>query len=325
MRTILCKSYGSPDTLSLEDIPSRPLKSHEVRIRVRAAGVNFSDLLMIRGEYQSKPSFPFAPGAECAGDIIEIGNDVTHPLCGSRIIAFTSHGSFADEVIVNADRCLPLPDDISYESGAGFGLTYGTSAYALIQRAALKTDEWLLVHGSSGGVGLAAVEIGKALGAHVIGTGGSDEKLQAVLEHGADHVINYRDEQLKYRVKELCSGTGADVIYDAVGGDIFDQSLRCINWNGRLLVIGFASGRIPYAPANLTLLKNCSIIGVFWGKWTQLDPAENRRNFDLLWQWLRDGKLHPHVSHSFPLRQVPDALNALLNRTIIGKAIITID
>jgi len=325
MKAMLCKEYGPPESLVLEDHELPAPGADEVRLRVRSAGVNFPDVLIIQGKYQFKPPFPFAPGSECAGDVIAVGDNVSEFKVGDRVIALTGNGAFAQEVNVRAIKCLPLPDDMDYKLGSAFVLTYGTSMFALKQRAQLKAGEWLLVHGASGGVGLSAVEIGKAMGAKVIGTGGSDEKLKTVLEHGADHVINYNDGPFKDEVKKLCGGAGADVIYDAVGGDVFDQSLRCINWDGRLLVIGFASGRIPEAPANLALLKNCSIVGVFWGAWTEREPQANRDNVAELFQWVREGKLKPHISHTFSLEQVPDALYALINREVVGKAVVEID
>ncbi|MEQ9639218.1 MAG: NADPH:quinone oxidoreductase family protein [Alphaproteobacteria bacterium] len=324
MKAMLCKEYGPPESLSLDDAPSPTIGDEEVRLAVRAAGVNFPDILMIQGKYQFKPDFPFAPGAEAAGDVLEVGAKVQGIKAGDRVIAMTGHGAFAEEVSAPARKCLPLPDDMDYVVGAGLALTYGTSAFALIQRAALKPGETLLVHGAAGGVGLSAVEIGKAMGATVIATASTDEKLQVAKDHGADHLINYADGAFKDEVKELTGGKGADVIYDPVGGDVFDQSLRCINWDGRLLVIGFAGGRIPSAPANLALLKNCSIVGVFWGAWTEREPAANRANFERIFQWCREGTLKPHVSHTFPLAQVPDALYALIERKVTGKAVIKV-
>lgn len=324
MKAMLCKEYGPPESLVLEDIELPPPGSREVRIRVRSAGVNFPDILIMQGKYQYKPDMPFSPGSECAGDVVSVGTDVTEFSEGDRVIALTTYGSYAEEVNAKAERCLPLPSDMDYKLGSAFVLTYGTSIYGLKQRAQLRPDEWLLVHGAAGGVGLSAVEIGKAMGAKVIGTGGNDEKLQIVKDHGADHVINYANGEFKDQIKEICGGGGADVIYDPVGGDIFDQSLRCINWNGRLLVIGFAGGRIPSAPANLALLKNCSIVGVFWGAWTERDPQGNRDNVHEMFDWVRQGKLNPNISHTFSLEQVPEALNALVKREVIGKAVIEI-
>ncbi|MDP6875062.1 MAG: NADPH:quinone oxidoreductase family protein, partial [Alphaproteobacteria bacterium] len=236
MKAMLCKESGPIESLVLEDFELPPLAEGEVRVRVRSAGVNFPDILITQGIYQFKPDHPFSPGSECAGDIISVGPGVTEFEPGDRVIAMTGHGAFAEEVNTMASNCLPLPDDISYELGSAFVLTYGTSIYALLQMGKLAKGEWLLVHGAAGGVGLSAVEIGKAMGAKVIGTASSDEKLKIVTEHGADEVINYTDGPFKDKVKEICGSAGADVIYDPVGGDVFDQSLRCINWDGRLLV-----------------------------------------------------------------------------------------
>jgi NADPH2:quinone reductase len=325
MRAVLCKAYGPPESLVVEEIESPPLFPAGVRVRVHAAGVNFPDVLMIKGEYQFKPPFPFSPGAEVAGVVTEVGADVTNVNVGDRVIAMCGAGGFAEEVVVGANGVLPMPDEMDFVIGAGLTLTYGTSAYALMQRADLKAGETLLVHGASGGVGLSAVEIGRAMGAMVIGTGGDDEKLKVALEHGCDHVINYRNTEFKDEVKALTDGKGADVIYDAVGGDVFDQSLRCIAWDGRLLVIGFASGRIPAPPANLILLKSCSVVGVFWGAWSAREPAANRANLDKVVEWWRQGTLRPHVSHTFPLEKTSDALYAVINRQVVGKAVITVD
>jgi NADPH2:quinone reductase len=324
MKAVVCRAFGPPESLELAELELPKLGEKDVHVRVRAAGVNFPDLLMIQGKYQFKPPFPFAPGAECSGDVLAVGSAVTHVKKGDRVMAMTGHGAFAEEVVAPAHKIMPFPAEMDYVTAAAMGLTYGTSAFALMQRAQLQPNEWLLVHGASGGVGLSAVEIGKAMGARVIGTGGDDAKLRVATEHGCDHVINYAEGEFKDKVKELTGGKGADVIYDAVGGDAFDQSLRCINWNGRLLVIGFASGRIPSAPANLALLKNCSIVGVFWGAWTEREPAGNRKNFDLLFRWWKEGKVRPHVSHKFPLARTVEALNAVAARKVTGKAVIEV-
>ena len=324
MKAMLCKAYGPPESLTLEDIEPAAPGDNDVRIDVRAAGVNFPDVLIIQGKYQFKPPFPFAPGAEAAGDVVEVGSKVEHVKPGDRVIANTGHGAFAEQVTTSARRVMAMPDEMDYVTGASISLTYGTTAHAFIQRADLQPGETVLVHGASGGVGLAAVEMARAMGAHVIATGGNDEKLKVAAEHGAEHVINYSAGPFKDRVKELTGGKGADVIYDPVGGDVFDQSLRCINWGGRLLVIGFASGRIPEAPANLALLKGCAIVGVFWGAYTERDPAGNARNFERIFGWWREGKLKPHVSHRFPLARASDALYALIERKVTGKAVIEI-
>jgi NADPH2:quinone reductase len=324
MRAVLCKAYGPPESLVLEDVDSPALLPGTVRVDVHAAGVNFPDVLMIKGEYQFKPPFPFSPGAEVAGVVSELGPDVSGVNVGDRVIVMCGAGGFAEEVVVGAAALIPLPDEMDFVTGSGLTLVYGTSAYALMQRGQLQAGETLLVHGAAGGVGLSAVEIGRAMGAVVIGTGGDDEKLKVVLDHGADHVINYRTAQFKDEVKALTGGKGADVIYDAVGGDVFDQSLRCIAWDGRLLVIGFASGRIPAPPANLILLKSCSVVGVFFGAWSMRDPAPNRANLEQVFDWWRQGLVRPNVSHTFPLDKASDALYAVINRQVVGKAVITV-
>ena len=325
MRAILCHEYGPPESLVLGEAERPRPGPGQVRIRVRAAGVNFPDVLLIKGEYQFKPPFPFTPGGEVAGEVLEVGDGVEGVAPGDRVLAQTGWGGFAEEVLAAAQATFRIPDGMDETVAASIGVTYGTTMHALVQRAALQPGETLLVHGASGGVGLSAVEVGHALGALVIGTGGDDAKLKVALEHGASHVVNYREGGFKDRVKELTGGLGADVVYDAVGGDVFDESLRCINWNGRLLVIGFASGRIPAAPANLVLLKGCSIVGVFWGAWCGRDPEGNRRNFDQVFRWWQDGKIRPHISHTFPLEQAGEAIDVLIRRQVVGKAVVTVD
>ena len=324
MKAVLCHAFGPIESLSVGDIDPPVPAADEVRIKVHAAGVNFPDILIVEGKYQFRPEFPFAPGSECAGEVIEVGRDVTDLVPGDRVMAPARHGAFAEEVCAPAIKAVKLPDELDYTIAATLLLTYGTSAHALIQRANLQAGETLLVHGAAGGVGLAAVEIGKALGATVIATAGSDAKLAFAREHGADHGINYTDGPFKDHVKELTGGQGADVIYDPVGGAVFDQSLRCINWNGRLLVIGFTSGTIPSAPANLALLKGCSIVGVFWGAWVERDPAAHRANMARLLAWQAEGVIRPHVELNVGLDGVPDALQALRDRTIKGKAVVTV-
>jgi len=323
MKAVLCKAYGPPESLVLEEVAAPPMREDGVRIRVHAAGVNFPDVLIIQGKYQFKPDFPFSPGGEVSGVVTEVGPEVTHVKPGDRVMAGMIYGAYAEEVVASAGRVIKLPAGFDMDVAAGIGLTYGTSYYALKDRGELQPGETLLVHGAAGGVGLAAVEIGKAMGARVIATAGSAAKLKVVAEHGADELIDYTDG-FRDRVRELTDGKGADVVYDPVGGDVFDQSLRCINWGGRLLVIGFASGRIPEAPANLALLKSCAIVGVFWGAWLQRDPAGNARNFEQLFAWMAEGKLNPHISHRFPLARTADAIAALVERKVIGKAIVEI-
>jgi len=326
MKAVLCKEYGPPSSLVLEDIPSEPTPAGHVKIRVRAAGVNFPDVLIIQGTYQFKPTPPFSPGAEVAGDILEVGSGVSGFSVGDRVIGMCGWNGFREEVVVTPDRCLSMPAKMDYDTGAALSMTYGTSYHALVQRGRLKSGETLLVLGATGGVGTAAVEIGRLLGAKVIAAGGNDQKLAAIKEkYGISHVVNYASgAPFKDQVKELTGGVGVDVVYDAVGGDLFEQSLRSMNWDGRLLVVGFAGGTIPAAKANLILLKGCAVVGVFWGAFTAREPDKNRENFAQLFRWFEEGKLHPLVSHRFPLSKAGDALTAIVNREIVGKAILTV-
>jgi NADPH2:quinone reductase len=260
-----------------------------------------------------------------SGDVLEVGAGVTDLRVGDRVIGMTGWNGLREEVVIGRDRCMAMPQSMSYDEGAALSMTYGTSYHALVQRGRLKAGETLLVLGASGGVGTAAIEIGKLLGAKVIAAGGSDEKLAAVREQfGVDHVVNYRTGSLKDEVKSITGGAGADVIYDAVGGEYFEQALRCINWDGRLLVVGFAAGKIPEAKANLVLLKGCAIVGVFWGAFTAREPATNQKNFEQLFRWYEEGRLHPAISHRFPLDRAADALTAIVRREVVGKAILTV-
>ena len=325
MKALLCKAFGPPESLMLEDVPSKPLANGQVRIAVHAAGVNFPDVLMIQGKYQFKPPFPFAPGSEVAGEVIEAAPDVNSLRRGERVMASLHAGGYADEVVCPATSCITLPPSMDYVTAAGFTMTYGTSYYALVQRAAIRPGEVLLVHGAAGGVGTATLDIGRNLGARLIATGGSDRKLERVAQHYAvEHVINYKTTpNWKDKVKEFTMANGADVIYDAVGGDILENSLRCAAWNGRVLVIGFAGGEIPKVPANLVLLKNASLVGVFWGAWLAREPDTNRKNFATMFGWYEAKKLKPIVSHTFPLAQAKDALYAIIKREVVGKCVIT--
>ena len=325
MKAMLCKQYGPPESLVLEDIqPDTPGRSG-VRIGVRACGVNFPDVLLIRGEYQFKPPFPFAPGAEVSGDVLEVGSDVKGISVGDRVIGMCGWNGFAEQVVVDAAKCLKIPDSMDYDTAAALSMTYGTSYHALVQRGRLREGEWLLVHGAAGGVGTAAVDIGKVLGARVIATGGSDEKLSTIRDkYAIDHVINYQtNPDWKEEVKRITGG-GADVIYDPVGGDVLEKSLRCIAWDGRLLVVGFAGGTIPSVKANLVLLKGCSVVGVFWGMFSAREAQTNEQNFKKLFELFEQGRLHPLVSHRFPLERAAEALNAIIRREVVGKAVVTV-
>jgi NADPH2:quinone reductase len=322
MRAVLCKEFGPPESLVVADIDVREPGPYEVRIDVHAAGLNFPDTLLIAGQYQMKPPFPFSPGMECAG-VVEAAGPHVHDLApGDRVLAMPGVGAFAEQVVVHVSQVMKIPDAMSFEEAAAFPITYGTTLHALIDRGALHEGETLLVFGAAGGVGLNAVELGAILGAEVIACAGSDAKLDLARTYGAKHVVNYSTESIKDRVKELTGGAGADVVYDPVGGDAFDQALRCIAWDGRLLVIGFASGRIPSAPANLVLLKQCSVVGVFWGAWAQKNPDANRAHFARMLGWFEQGRLRPHVSARYPLADVPEAMRALLGRSTTGKVVI---
>jgi len=323
MRAMLSEAPGGPESLKLLDLPSRPVGKGQVRIKTRAAGVNFPDTLIIADKYQFKPQRPFAPGHEIAGDIVELGEGVQGYKVGDRAIGMIGHGGYADEAVVDQANLLPMPANMSYEDGAAFTMTYGTSYYALKQRGDLKKGETLLVTGASGGVGLTAVELGALMGAKVIAAVGSDAKMEICRKYGATMFVNYATDKMRDKVKDLTGGAGADVIYDAVGGDAFDESVRCIAWYGRLLVIGFASGRIPSMPANLALLKSCDLRGVFYGAWRGREPAEARRNFDEMLAWYAAGKLKPHISMRFPLKDAAQAMNALLSRQATGKVVLT--
>ncbi|MDU9411114.1 NADPH:quinone oxidoreductase family protein [Pseudomonas sp. zfem005] len=324
MKAVLCKAFGPAETLVLEEVASPEPKKNEVLIDVHAAGVNFPDTLIIEGKYQFKPPFPFSPGGEAAGTVAAVGEKITHLKPGDRVMALTGWGSFAEQVAVPGYNVMPIPKGIDFNSAAAFGMTYGTSMHALKQRANLQPGETLLVLGASGGVGLAAVEIGKAMGAKVIAAASSAEKLEVAKAAGADLLINYSESSLKEKVKELTGGQGADVIYDPVGGDLFDEAIRSIAWNGRLLVVGFASGRIPELPVNLTLLKGAAVVGVFWGSFAQRQPQDNLANFQQLFAWHAEGKLKPLVSQVFPLEKSADAINALGQRKAVGKVVVKV-
>ncbi|MBX8474003.1 NADPH:quinone oxidoreductase family protein [Pseudomonas cichorii] len=324
MKALLCKAFGPADTLTLENVDSPVIKKNEVMLDVQAAGVNFPDTLIIEGKYQFKPPFPFSPGGEAAGIISQVGEKITHLKPGDRVMALTGWGSFAEQVAVPGYNVLPIPEAMDFTTAAAFSMTYGTSMHALKQRANLQPGETLLVLGASGGVGLAAVEIGKALGARVIAAASSAEKLEVARNAGADELINYSETSLKDEVKRLTAGNGVDVIYDPVGGDLFDQAIRSIAWNGRLLVVGFASGRIPELPVNLALLKGASVVGVFWGSFAQRQPQENAANFKQLFDWYAEGKLKPLVSQVYPLERGAEAIEVLGKRSAVGKVVVSI-
>jgi len=323
MKAILCKEFGPPETLVFEDIPSLKPGPGEAVITMHAASVNFPDVLIIQNKYQFKPPLPFSPGSELAGVVKEVGPEVKNVKAGDKVIAFTTYGAFAEEVKTEAQRLIPLPKGMSYETGAAFLLTYGTSDHALRDRAALKAGETLLVLGAAGGVGLAAIEIGKALGARVIACASTDDKLAVCKQHGADEGINYSSEDMRERIKALTGGKGVDVVYDAVGGPYSEPAFRSIAWRGRLLVVGFAAGDIPKLPLNLALLKGASIVGVFWGDFARREPKAFAESIGQLGRWYAEGKLKPHVSQTFPLAKAVDALKMMAARQVKGKVVLT--
>lgn len=323
MKAVLCKAYGEPSDLVVEQIPSLSPAEGQVRIGVRACGVNFPDTLMIKGQYQAKPPFPFSPGLEVAGEVLEVGAGVKHFKPGDRVIGICGYGGFAEEVLVPAAMTLPMPDTMDFVAAGGFPVTYSTSHVALAHRAQLQPGETLLVLGAAGGVGLTAVELGKLMGAQVIAAASTPEKLKVAQQYGADFVIDYTQEDLRDKLKEYTGGKGVNVVYDPVGGALMEPALRSMAWEGRFLVIGFASGTIPQLPANLPLLKNCAVMGVFWGAYALNKPQVMRDSLAALLRWYTEGKLKPHVSRTYPLEQAADALYAMLNRQSTGKLILT--
>lgn len=324
MKAVLCKKYGPPEELAVEEVPPLEAGKGQVVVRVKAAGVNFPDTLIIQGKYQFKPEPPFSPGGEVAGIVKETGEGVTGVKAGDRVIAFSTWGGFAEELAVEAERIVPMPDGMDFVPASAFILTYGTSYHALKDRAQIRPGETLLVLGASGGVGLAAIQLGKSMGARVIAAASSDAKLQVCKENGADEFINYGSEDLRARIKAITQGRGVDVIYDPVGGPYSEPALRDMAWNGRYLVVGFAAGDIPKIPLNLALLKGCSIVGVFWGEHARREPEHHRTNMAMLLNWCAEGKIRPHVHHTWPLEETAQAIRALADRKVKGKAIVVV-
>jgi NADPH2:quinone reductase len=322
LRTILCQNFDKAGPLTLADVePLAAPRGDQVVIDVAAAGVNFADSLMIAGQYQVKPALPFTPGFEAAGTVRACGPDVCHAKPGDRVIAIADHGGYAQQMLAQQANVFGIPDEMDFVTAAGFAIAYGTSHGALRWRADLRPGEVLLVHGAAGGVGLTAVEIGKAMGAMVIATAGGAEKLAIAKRHGADHLIDYSRENIRDRVKEICGG--ADVVYDPVGGSAFEASLRCANWNARIVIVGFAGGQVPQIPANILLVKNIAALGFYWGSYRQHRPDLLRAEFTELFDWWRAGKLKPHVSHRFDLAQANAALQLLRERKSTGKVVLT--
>lgn len=323
MKAIICEQWGPPESLRWADIDRRPLASGQVRIRVRASGINFADILMVGGTYQVKPDFPFTPGLESAGEVTEIAPDVTSVGIGDRVLAVSRFGGgYTEELVIDSRAVVPIPPMMDYVTAAAFPVAYGTSHFALTHRGALKPGEWLVVTGAAGGVGLTAVEIGKQLGAKVIAIAGGPEKCAVVREYGADAAIDHRTEVVHERIREITGGSGADVVYDPVGGDLFDQCLRAVNWEARMLVIGFAAGRIQSVPANRILVKNISVTGVVWGAQAARDPVLVSNLLRGLLVWYAEGRLKPLVAATYPLADAANALQALLSRRFSGKIVL---
>ena len=323
MKAIICSEYGLPEKLQLMDVDSPPMGAGQVRVRVRACSANFPDTLIIQGLYQVRAQPPFSPGSEVAGEVIEVAKDVEGLSPGDRVIALCVYGGFAEEVVVSRSAVLPMPEKMSFRQGASFLLAYGTSYHALKQRAQLKPGETVLVLGASGGVGLTAVELAKTMGTKVIACASSQAKLELTAKYGADEFINYTESGFRDRIKELTGGKGVNVIYDPVGGDLFEQAFRAMAWGGRALVIGFVAG-IPALPLNLPLLKGSSVVGVFYGGFAANEPGENIRNNQELLQMFSEGRLRPCLSEGYTLPDVPVVLRKLMDREAMGKLVVDI-
>ncbi len=322
MKALLCREYGPIDRLKVEDVPSPRPGANEVLVEVKASSLNFPDALLVQGLYQVKPPLPFSPGMELSGIVKEVGAGVRGVKPGDRVIASPGRGGFAQECVVSAERVSPLPAGMDFETGSAFVLTYCTSLHALKDCGHLQPGESLVVLGAAGGVGTSAIEIGKAMGAKVIAAASSEEKLAFCKQLGADEVIDYEKGDLRQRILDLTGGKGADVVYDPVGGNWAEAALRATAWHGRFLVIGFASGSIPAVKLNLALLKERSIVGVYWGDWTQHDPQGQRRNVEQLARWFAEGKIKPAVSERVSLEEAPAAIARLLQRKVKGKVVV---
>jgi len=324
MNALLCTEHGLPETLKLATVPEPAAGPGEVVIEMRACGVNFPDVLIIQNKYQFKPPLPFSPGGEVSGVVLSVGEKVKHLKPGDRVVALCGHGGFAEQVVVPATRVFPMPKGMDFINGACTLYTYGTSYHALKDRAQLKRDEIVLVLGAGGGVGLAAVELAKLMGAIVIAAASSADKLVACAQKGANHLINYSEENLRARIKEITHDKGVDVVYDPIGGDLAIEALRSMAWKGRYLVVGFASGTIPQFPANLPLLKGCAIVGVFWGSFAEREPQKSLQNFGELLGFIHSGVIKQHIHKIYPLEDAAQALSDLMNRKITGKAVVKV-
>lgn len=324
MKAIRCKTYGPPSELVLEDVENLKPKTYEILVQVKACGLNFPDTLIIQGLYQFKPDLPFTPGSDISGIVKEVGEGLRHFGKGDEVFGFVLNGGLAEEVIVPSNACFKKPVKMDFPVAASFVMAFGTTYHALKDRAKLVPGETLVVLGASGGVGLAAVQLGKLMGARVIAAASTDEKLQLCREYGADETINYSKEDVKSAIKELTDSKGADVIYDPVGGDYSEAAFRGSAWKGRFLVVGFASGAIPRMPLNLPLLKGASIVGVFWGDFAMRVPKANLQNTDKLMKWYDEGKLKPHIQRIYDLADTSKALEEMIDRKVKGKLVVQI-
>ncbi len=323
MKAVICRSFAPYTELGIEEVPAPVPGPGELLIEVRAAGVNFMDALMVAGKYQFKPPFPFSPGAEVSGVVRARGPDATGPAPGTRVLASSSHGGYAEQMVVPANQTFAIPEAMPDADAAAMTVVYGTSYHALRDRAALAANETLLVLGAAGGVGLTAVEIGKRMGARVIAAASTDEKLELCRRYGADATVNYQREDLRERVKDLSAGRGVDVVYDPVGGPYAEPMIRSLAAGGRYLVVGFAAGEIPKIPLNLLLLKQAAAVGVFYGGWAKAHPARNAANIAVMLEWYARGQLRPHISGSYPMAEFAEALRQVVDREAQGKVILT--
>lgn len=326
MQAIVCHEYGDIDQLSVEELPAPTATDSQLLLKVLAAGINFPDGLLVQGRYQAKPDLPFVPGMECCGEVLSVGNDCTGFNIGDRVICSSpTYGAFAEQLAIDSRQVIKIPTDIPPPEACNLLVAHGTAHHALLQRANLLAGETLVVLGAAGGTGIAAVQIGKAMGATVIAAASTEEKLALAAAHGADHLINYSDINIKDGIRQYTDGKGADVIYDPVGGDLFDSSVRAMARNGRYLVIGFASGTIPRFPVNLALVKEFSLVGVFWGTFTKKEPAVFANNMQQLFQWIESGKVSINVDKTYALKDTAEAISYVMNRNVKGKVSIVLE
>jgi len=324
MKAFVCTEFGPADNCAVEEIDIESPKEDQVLIEVKSASLNYPDALIIEGKYQMKPPLPFSPGMDLAGIVQQVGDKVSHVKPGDRVIAFSGVGAFAEMCLAPKDKVVPIPGEMSFDAAAAFGITYATSIHAFEQCGRMKTGETALILGAAGGVGLASIEVVKAMGGRVIAAASTDEKLELCRKVGADMVINYTTEDLRKRTLELTDGKGVDLVFDPVGGDYTMAALRATGWGGRLLVVGFAAGDIPKVPLNYALLSEREIIGVFWGAWAARDPQGQERNMEKMAKWFAQGKINPVIDSTISLDQIPDAIKRLMDRKVKGKVVVKV-